>query len=78
MNTAIIATGTTASAPDRPIRPATLAERFLRRAGRALAWSRGGKLRYSRDDLAELHERRLEAERLRQERFSELAVTRLL
>ena len=73
MNTAVIAPGT---APSRPIRPSTLAQRFLRRAGLVLAWSRTGGPRYSRDELAVLHERRLEAERLREDNFRGVTLAR--
>ena len=73
MNTAVIAPGTAS----RPIRPSTLAERFLRRAGLALAWTRTRSPRYSRDELAVLHERRREAERLREENFRSVTLARL-
>jgi hypothetical protein len=73
MNTAVIAPGTAS----RPIRPSTLAERFLRRAGLAFARSRTAGPRHSRDELAVLHERRREAERLREENFRDITLARL-
>jgi hypothetical protein len=73
MNTAVIAPGTAS----RPIRPSTLAERFLRRAGLAFAWSRTARRPQSREELAVLHERRREAERLREENFRDITLARL-
>ena len=73
MNTAVIASGTVS----RPIRPSTLAERLLRRAGLALAWSRTMPPRHSRDELAVLHERRREAARLREDNFRNVTLARL-
>lgn len=76
MNTALIATG---PASVRPIRHTPLIERISRRMGLALvAWSQRAEHRRSREYLAELHERRQEAERLRAERFHAVAVTRLI
>ena len=76
MNTALIATG---PASVRPIRHTPLIERISRRMGLALvAWSHRAEHRRSREYLAELHERRQEAERLRAERFRAVAVTRLI
>ncbi len=76
MDTALIASG---SASIRPRRQSTLLERISRRAGLALvAWSRGAEQRHSREYLAELHERRREAERLREERFRDVALARLV
>ncbi|WP_157007394.1 hypothetical protein [Agromyces laixinhei] len=52
---------------------------LARRIGtRLVEWSRADEERHSREYLAELHERRVEAERLRNERFSSVAVGRLL
>lgn len=76
MNTALTAAGGVAV---RPHRGSTLVERMARRAGVALvAWSRGVEHRHSREQLAELHERRLEAQRLREERFRDVALSRLM
>jgi hypothetical protein len=76
MNTALIAS-TPASV--RPVGHETLVERISRRVGLTLIeWSRGAEQRRSREHLAELHERRQEAERLREERFREVALGRLL
>jgi hypothetical protein len=76
MNTALIASG---PASVRPIHPTPLIERISRRAGLALvAWSHRAEHRRSREYLAELHERRQEAERLRDELVRSVAVTRLI
>jgi hypothetical protein len=45
---------------------------------RLVEWSRSAEQRHSREDLAELHERRLEAQRLRDERFGNTTIARLL
>jgi hypothetical protein len=45
---------------------------------RLIAWSRADEQRHTREYLAELHERRLEAERLRNERFGSVAVGRFM
>jgi hypothetical protein len=45
---------------------------------RLVAWSRADEQRHSREYLADLHERRVEAERLRNERFSNVAVGRFM
>ena len=74
MNTAVIAAGT---ASGRPIRHSTFAERFIRRAGLALAWGGPEGRRHSREDLTLLHERRLEAARLREENFRSVTFARL-
>jgi hypothetical protein len=51
---------------------------LARRIGlRLVAWSAADEQRHSREYLAELHERRLDAERLRNERFTSVALTRL-
>ena len=73
MNTAVISAGT---ASGRPIRHSTVAER-LRRATAALAWNRSVGRRHASEDLALLHERRLEAERLREENFRTVTFARL-
>jgi hypothetical protein len=78
MDTAFTASGSSpASAP--ALEGSTLLERISRRSGLALlAWSRMVEHRHSREYLAELHERRQEAERLREERFRDVALSRLL
>jgi hypothetical protein len=76
MNTALIGAGHVSV---RPVGHSTLVQRISRRVGVALvAWSRGADRGYSREDLAELHERRLVAERLREERFRAVALGRLV
>ncbi|WP_157416137.1 hypothetical protein [Agromyces allii] len=78
MNTAVVSTG---QAPVRTIAPQTFARRMSRRAGLALlAWAEKTRRRAipSREELAELHERREVAERLREERFGSVAVGRLI
>ncbi|MDF2573618.1 MAG: hypothetical protein K0S05_530 [Agromyces sp.] len=76
MATPLIATG---SVPVVPNRDATLVERISRRVGLALLeWSRTAELRRSREHLAELHERRVEAERLRTELQRQVILTRLM
>jgi hypothetical protein len=75
MNTALIAPGTVPSR--RPVRISALAERFLHRARLALASGRTAAQPLSRDELAVLHERRLEAARLREENFRGVTFARL-
>lgn len=76
MATPLIETG---SVPVVPHRDATLVERISLRAGLALvAWSRRAEQRNSREHLAELHERRVEAERLRTELQRQVMLTRLI
>ena len=76
MNTALVGAG---HVTVRPIGHSTLLQRISRRAGLALvALSRGAEQRYSREELAELHERRQEAERLREERFRNVAMARMI
>ncbi|WP_448808402.1 hypothetical protein [Agromyces bauzanensis] len=76
MATPFIAVGAASVAPHRD---ATLVERLTRRVGLALLeWSRTVELRRSREHLAELHERRLEAERLRTELQREVMLARLM
>lgn len=63
----------------RPRRSPTPFGRIAHRAGVALvAWRRGVDRQPSRERLAELHERRLEAARLREEAFRSAALTRLI
>ena len=53
--------------------------RVAERAGmRLVAWSRSAEQKYSREQLAELHERRLEAQRLRADRYRDRALTHLM
>ena len=76
MNTAIIGSG---QASVRPIPQSTLFERISRSAGLALvAWSGRIEQRRSREYQAELHERRQMAERLREERFRDVALARMV
>lgn len=76
MATPLIETG---SMPVVSHRDATLVERISLRAGLALvAWSRRAEQRNSREHLAELHERRVEAERLRTELQRQVMLTRLI
>jgi hypothetical protein len=76
MNTALIGA---AHVSVGPVGHSTLFQRISRRAGLALlACSRGAERRHSREELAELHERRLVAERLREERFRAVALGRLM
>jgi hypothetical protein len=52
---------------------------MARRAGVALVtWSRAAEQRHTREQLAELHERQQMAERLREERFRDVALSRLM
>lgn len=76
MNTTLITAGAAAIRP----RPAsTWLERLTRRAGTALlAWSTRVEHRHSREYLMELHERRIEAERLRDERFGYATFARII
>jgi hypothetical protein len=81
MNTALVGAGDVSV---RPVGHSTLVQRISRRTGLALvAWSRSRTRsrsadRYSREELAELHERRLVAEQLREERFRAVAVGRMV
>jgi hypothetical protein len=45
---------------------------------RLVEWSRSAEQKYTREYLAELHERRLEAQQLRDERFGNTSIARLL
>lgn len=77
MNTAL--TAATASAPAPALEGTTLLERISRRIGLALlAWSGEIERRRGREYLAELHEHRREAARLREERFRDVTLTRLM
>ena len=52
---------------------------LARRTGiRLVAWSRSAEQKYTREYLAEQHERRLDAQRLRDERYRERALTHLM
>ena len=75
MNTALVAPD--ALPVGRRIRHSTLAARLLRRAGLALAWSRTARRQPSYEELVMLNERRLEAERLREANFRDVAFARL-
>ena len=75
MDTALISSG---PASVSPIRHLPLFERISRRAGLALvAWSHRAEQHRGREYLAELHERRQEAERLRGELVRNVTLTRL-
>ena len=76
MNTALIGAGHVSV---RPVGHANLFQRISRSAGLALvALSRSAEQRHSREELAELHERRLVAEQLREERFRAVALGRMV
>ena len=80
MNTALVGAGHVSV---RPVGHSTLVQRISRRTGLALvAWSRSRRSRraerYSREELAELHERRLVADQLREERFRAVALGRMV
>jgi hypothetical protein len=78
MNTAVIGAGGIA----RPLGSPTLLQRISRRSGLALlAWSRSAEQRHpapTREELAELHERRIVAGQLREERFRAVALGRMI
>lgn len=75
MNTALTTAG---AVPVRPHRSSTLG-RMARRAGIVLVgWSRTAEHRHTREQLAEMHELRRVAERLREERFRDVALSRLM
>ena len=76
MNTAVTTAGVLTG---RPRRDSTLIVRMARSAGFALVtWSRGAEQGHTREQLAELHERRRVADRLRDERFRDVALSRLM
>ena len=79
MNTALVGAG---HVTVRPVGHPTLVQRISRRAGLALvAWSRSRSRsaeQPSREELAELHERRLVAQQLRDERFRAVAIGRMV
>ena len=78
MNTALVRTG---RASVGPIAPRTLLRRMSRRAGLALtAWgdTRPRRRELSREEVAELHERREHAARLQEERYRMVVVGRLI
>ena len=79
MNTALVGAGHVSV---RPVGHSTLVQRISRRTWLALvAWSRSrsrGAEPLSREDLAELHERHLVAEQLREERFRAVALGRMV
>jgi len=45
---------------------------------RLVEWSRSAEQKYTREHLAELHERQQEAQRLRNERYRDRALTHLM
>jgi hypothetical protein len=73
MNTAVVTAD--ALPVGRRIRHSSLVGRLLRRAGVELAGNRTAQL--SREELAILHERRREAEQLREANFRNVAFARL-
>lgn len=74
MSTALTTTGT---ADVRPRSESTL-EQVARRMGEALvAWSRRREQQHSREYLADLYERRLESNRLREEHTRNVTLARL-
>ncbi len=81
MNTALVGAGHVSV---RPVGHSTLVQRISRTGLALVAWSRSGSrsrsrgAEYSREELAELHERRLVAERLREERFRAVALGRMI
>ena len=78
MNTALVGAGHVSV---RPVGHSTLVQRIFRRTRLALvAWSRsrGVEHQQTREELAELHERRLVAEQLREERFRAVAIGRMV
>jgi hypothetical protein len=76
MNTALVGAG---HVTVRPVGHRTLLQRLARRVGLAFAaTTRSVEQRYSREELAELHERRLVAEQLREERFRAVALGRMV
>ena len=80
MNTALVGAGHVSL---RPVGHPTLVQRISRRTVLALvAWtrsrSRSSERSLSREDLAELHERRLVADQLREERFRAVAIGRMV
>lgn len=76
MNTAVTTAGIVTG---RPRRTTTQIQRMARRVGVALVtWSRSAEQRHTREQLAELHEHRRAAERLREERFRDVALSRLM
>ena len=77
MNTALVGAGHVSV---RPVGHSTLVQRIFRRmrARRSPPRSRSVEQRYTREELAELHERRLVAEQLREERFRAVALGRMV
>ncbi len=77
MNTALVGAG---HVTVRPVGHSTLVQRISRRmrvAARRLEPT-GVEQRHTREELAELHERRLVAEQLREERFRAVALGRMV
>ena len=78
MDTAL-SMSTTATARETGAHAAHGLAGLARRTGmRLLAWSGSTEQRYTREHLAELHERQLEARRLRDESFGSTSIARLL
>ena len=77
MNTALVGAGHVTVRPvgRTDAAPPTLPPGGSRPRARA---SRGVEREHTREELAELHERRREAERLRQERFGAVAIDRMV
>ncbi len=76
MNTALVGAG---HVTVRPVGHSTLVQRISRRMRvAAAARTRRVEQRYTREELAELHERRLVAEQLREERFRAVALGRMV
>ena len=77
MNTALVGAGHVSV---RPVGHSTLVQRISRTGLALVAWSRSRSraAEYSREELAELHERRLVAEQLREERFRSVALGRMI
>lgn len=75
MNTALTAAGAI-TVPPRGHE--SIIERMSRWTRALPARSHAGEQNHSREYLAELHERRVEAERLHNERFSKVAIGRMV
>ena len=76
MNTALVGAG---HVTVHPVGHSTLVQRIFRRMRVAVAArTRSVEQRHTREELAELHERRLVAEQLRGERFRAVALGRMV
>jgi len=79
MDTALSMSTTTATARETGAHAAHGLAGLAHRIGvRLVEWSRSTEQRYTREHLAELYERQLEARRLRDERFGSTSIARLL